>query len=67
MLNHLKLFGLGWSWGGYESLAIPFNPSNYRTVNKWKQEGQALRLHIGLDSIEDLINDLKMAIRKLSQ
>ncbi len=65
MLNSLKLFGMGWSWGGYESLIIPFNPSPYRTATKWDAGGPTLRLHIGLDETSDLIGDLDDGLKKL--
>lgn len=57
-LDGLELFGMGYSWGGYESLIIPFDPSSYRTATKWRTEGPALRLHIGLDAVDDLTRDL---------
>ena len=57
-LDHLRLFGMGYSWGGYESLVIPFDPSSYRTAAKWTDDGQALRFHIGLDAVDDLKADL---------
>ncbi|MGH1350344.1 MAG: cystathionine beta-lyase [Methyloligellaceae bacterium] len=63
-LNALSLFGMGWSWGGYESLVIPFNPAGYRTATKWNSEGPALRFHIGLDEPVDLIADLEQAFSK---
>ncbi len=58
LLDGLELFGMGYSWGGFESLIIPFNPKRYRTATTWSAEGPALRLHIGLDEVSDLIADL---------
>ncbi|MFG1300194.1 cystathionine beta-lyase [Xanthobacter sp. V3C-3] len=61
----LKLFGMGYSWGGYESLAIPFDCSDYRTATNWDVEGPAVRLHIGLEDVADLKADLDQAFAKL--
>jgi len=58
LLNSVKLFGMGYSWGGFESLAIPFDCASYRTATKWTPGGPALRLHIGLENVEDLKADL---------
>jgi cysteine-S-conjugate beta-lyase len=58
LLDTVKLFGMGYSWGGFESLVIPFDCSDYRTATKWTPGGPALRLHIGLESIDDLKADL---------
>ena len=58
MLDSLKLFGMGFSWGGFESLAIPFDCSEYRTATKWAPGGPTLRLHIGLENLDDLKADL---------
>lgn len=58
MLNALTLFGMGFSWGGFESLAIPFDCSDYRTATKWSPGGPTLRLHIGLENLDDLRADL---------
>lgn len=58
MLNSLKLYGMGFSWGGFESLAIPFDCADYRTATQWAPGGPTLRLHIGLENIEDLKADL---------
>jgi cysteine-S-conjugate beta-lyase len=58
MLDALKLFGMGYSWGGFESLAIPFDCSAYRSATKWAPGGPAVRLHIGLENVEDLKADL---------
>ncbi len=60
-LDGLKLFGMGYSWGGYESLIIPFDPASYRTATRWTAAGPALRLHIGLEDIADLKSDLGAA------
>ncbi|MBO4224641.1 cystathionine beta-lyase [Bradyrhizobium neotropicale] len=58
LLDTVKLFGMGYSWGGFESLVIPFDCSDYRTATKWAPGGPTLRLHIGLESIDDLKADL---------
>jgi len=58
MLNSLTLFGMGASWGGFESLAIPFDCATYRTATKWAPGGPAVRLHIGLEHVDDLKADL---------
>jgi cysteine-S-conjugate beta-lyase len=59
MLDGLELFGMGYSWGGFESLIIPFDPSSYRTATTWRAEGPALRLHVGLEDVDDLKSDLE--------
>jgi cystathionine beta-lyase len=58
LLDSLKLFGMGYSWGGFESLAIPFDCATYRTASTWAPGGPTLRLHIGLENVEDLKADL---------
>ncbi len=58
MLDRLALFGLGYSWGGYESLAIVSDPRSTRTATTWESEGHLVRLHIGLEDVGDLIADL---------
>lgn len=59
LLNTLSLFGMGFSWGGFESLIIPFNCASYRTATTWAPGGPALRLHIGLENVVDLKADLE--------
>jgi len=59
MLDHLEYFGMGVSWGGFESLVLPFNPSQYRSVATWPHPGLSLRFYIGLEDSEDLIADLE--------
>lgn len=65
LLDHLQLFGMGYSWGGYESLVIPFDPSSYRTATKWTDAGTALRFHIGLDAVDDLKADLNAGFERM--
>ena len=66
MLDGLSYFGMGYSWGGYESLVIPFDPTSYRTATRWQAEGPALRLHIGLEDPSDLIADLEAGFQRLA-
>ena len=66
MLDGLELFGMGYSWGGFESLIVPFNPTRYRTATTWTAEGPALRLHIGLDDVGDLTADLAAGFERLN-
>jgi cysteine-S-conjugate beta-lyase len=65
MLDGLELFGMGYSWGGYESLILPFNPSSYRSATNWQAKGPGLRLHIGLEDVEDLKADLDAGFARL--
>jgi cystathionine beta-lyase len=58
-INALKLFGIGASWGGFESLAIPFDCTPFRAAGTWKPGGPSIRFHIGLEDIGDLIDDLE--------
>jgi cysteine-S-conjugate beta-lyase len=66
MLDGLSLFGMGYSWGGFESLIIPFDPRDYRTATTWNAEGPALRLHVGLEDVEDLKADLDAGFARLN-
>jgi cystathionine beta-lyase len=59
MLDTVKLFGMGYSWGGFESLIIPFDCSDYRTATTWTPGGPTLRLHVGLEHVDDLKADLE--------
>ena len=58
-INALKLFGIGASWGGFESLAIPFDCTPFRAAGTWKPGGPSIRFHIGLEDVGDLIDDLE--------
>jgi cysteine-S-conjugate beta-lyase len=67
MLDGLELFGMGYSWGGFESLVIPFNCAPYRTATEWKPGGPALRLQVGLEHLDDLKSDLDKGFKRLSE
>jgi cystathionine beta-lyase len=58
-INALALFGIGASWGGFESLVIPFDCATFRTATTWNPGGPTLRFHIGLEDVGDLIADLE--------
>jgi cystathionine beta-lyase len=64
-LDALALFGLGYSWGGYESLAVPFDCSRYRTATRWAPGGPAIRFSVGLEDIEDLKADLDRGFARM--
>ncbi len=66
MLDGLSLFGMGYSWGGFESLILPFDPKAYRTATEWQVEGPAVRLHVGLEDVEDLKADLDAGFARLA-
>jgi cystathionine beta-lyase len=58
MLDGMRIFAMGYSWGGYESLMVPANPKKVRTATHWDAPGQLLRIHIGLEGMDDLKADL---------
>jgi cystathionine beta-lyase len=66
LLDTVKLFGMGFSWGGFESLVIPFDCDGYRTATKWAPGGPTLRLHIGLENVDDLKADLDRGFTALN-
>ncbi|KQP30099.1 cystathionine beta-lyase [Methylobacterium sp. Leaf102] len=65
LLDGLELFGMGFSWGGFESLVIPFDCRTYRTATTWAPEGPGLRFHIGLEDVADLQADLDAGFARL--
>ncbi len=65
MIDALELFGIGSSWGGFESLAIRTNPARIRTATQWNPGGPLVRLHIGLEDPHDLIADLEHGLAQL--
>jgi cystathionine beta-lyase len=66
MLDGMRLFAMGWSWGGYESLIIPTYPERARTATRWEAGGPCLRLHVGLEDPADLIDDLAGGFARLA-
>ncbi len=66
MLNGMRLFGMGFSWGGYESLMIPASLSTSRTARPWHANGRTLRIHAGLEDPADLIADLQAGFARLN-
>jgi cystathionine beta-lyase len=59
--NAFKLFGIGFSWGGFESLCVHVRPETTRTAKPWSEEGPTIRVHAGLEDSDDLIADLERA------
>ncbi len=66
MLDGLRLFGMGYSWGGFESLVTPIDHDLVRTAMAWNQSGPTLRLYIGLEDVEDLKQDLAEGFSRLA-
>jgi cysteine-S-conjugate beta-lyase len=64
MLDGYELFGMGASWGGFESLVLPTHPDHLRTAIKW-DTGPCLRFHAGLEDLDDLIADLTRGFERL--
>lgn len=65
MVDGLELYGIGASWGGYESLVVPTYPSDLRSEVTWEAPGPSLRLHVGLEDVDDLIDDLARGFARL--
>ncbi len=65
MLEGLELFGMGYSWGGFESLAIPVHGEILRTATPWRPDGPTLRIHAGLEHRDDLTRDLEKGFERL--
>lgn len=67
LIDELRLFGIGYSWGGFESLALPVDPARYRSATPWKAEGPLVRLQIGLEDVGDLVADLKAGLARFAE
>ena len=67
MMDHMELHGMGSSWGGYESLLIPSWPERSRTATAWEAEGQTMRIHVGLEDVDDLIADLEAGFERMNK
>ncbi|TMH39920.1 MAG: cystathionine beta-lyase [Betaproteobacteria bacterium] len=65
MIDGLELYGIGSSWGGFESLIVPFDPRETRTATQWPHKGPCFRVHAGLENVEDLIADLEAGFKRL--
>jgi cystathionine beta-lyase len=63
MIDGLELFKIGASFGGFESLIVPVRPE--RTARPWREAGFLLRLHVGLETVDDLIADLDAGLSRL--
>nr|WP_226946847.1 cystathionine beta-lyase [Rhizorhabdus phycosphaerae] len=66
LIDGLRHFGIGFSWGGFESLALPVDPHSLRTATSWQAEGPLVRLHIGLEDPDDLIEDLRQGLERFA-
>lgn len=65
MIDGLEFFGIGASWGGFESLIVPFNPAEARTATRWPHKGPCFRVHAGLENVDDLVADLDAGFARL--
>lgn len=65
MIDGLELYGIGSSWGGFESLIVPFDPREARTATPWPYKGPCFRIHAGLENVEDLTADLEAGFKRL--
>lgn len=59
LVDHMRIFSMGYSWGGYESLCLPVKIGTNRTAVPWANEGNLFRLHIGFEGVDDLKADLR--------
>ncbi|MVS97979.1 cystathionine beta-lyase [Devosia marina] len=66
-VDHMQIFSMGYSWGGYESLCLPVSITKARTVVPWTEEGQLFRVHIGLEGVEDIKADLSAALERYAR
>jgi cysteine-S-conjugate beta-lyase len=64
LVDGLAHFGMGFSFGGYESLILPVDPAKLRTATRWEAPGPVVRLHIGLEDAEDLKADLDAGLQR---
>ncbi|MCR5856440.1 cystathionine beta-lyase [Mesorhizobium sp. J428] len=65
LVDGLRHFKIGFSWGGYESLILPMHPEKARQVARWDGKGALLRLHVGLETVSDLKADLAAGLERL--
>ena len=67
MVDGLERFGIGASFGGYESLILRVRPERYRSATTWAPGGPTLRLHAGLEDLDDLVADLERGFELLNE
>jgi cystathionine beta-lyase len=67
LIDGLTHFGIGYSWGGFESLALPLEPQKFRSATQWQAEGPVVRLQIGLEDVGDLIADLRDGLDRFAK
>jgi cystathionine beta-lyase len=65
LIDGVALFGIGASWGGYESLIMPMSPGDTRSATAWPHAGPCFRIHAGLENVDDLLADLEAGFRRL--
>jgi cystathionine beta-lyase len=66
-VDHMQLFSMGYSWGGYESLCLPVKIARSRTAVPWTNEGNLFRIHIGFEGIDDLKADLSAGLERYAR
>jgi len=64
MVDGMTVFGMGYSWGGFESLILPSDPKRIRTAVPWQERGNLMRLHVGFEDPDDLKADLGEGIAR---
>ena len=65
--DDMKHFGMGFSWGGFESLVLPQEVALVRSATRWDAPGPLIRLHIGLEDVDDLKEDLDAALKRFEK
>jgi len=66
-VDHMQVFSMGYSWGGYESLCLPVKITKARTIVPWGEPGNLFRLHVGLEGVEDLKADLRDGLARYAR
>jgi cystathionine beta-lyase len=66
-VDEMKLFSMGYSWGGFESLCLPVRPGKARTARPWTDDGNLFRVHIGLEDVNDLKRDLSESLLRYAR
>lgn len=64
MVDEMNVFGMGYSWGGFESLILPSDPKRIRTAKPWSDPGNLMRIHVGFEDLDDLKADLEAGIAR---